>query len=504
MTVLALLALPSFVACSSGPESLPPIGATDADGGTSMPGQPPPQSDRDGGASQGAPPLPPAPAPKAEDITEATAIFVAKHGDATNPGTRKSPLGSIAAALEKAKTDKKARVFVCEGTYEESLELENGISIVGGLDCAGDSWKLTEKHSLLASPTSPAIHAVKIDKATRVDNFDVRSPDATGSSGSSIGVLAVDSNALTFAKGTIAAGAATKGDDGVEGLQLYAGYGFAGTGSAAAAASGPQSTHSAGGIGAAVICNDPEGGGFSRQYGGVGGSSGVYYRYTADASWTVSSSPSTPGGGQPGGLAGTNGTSAGAGAIADTGYLPANGTAGTSGQAGASGRGGAGRSPSSTQSGWWLGRSGPGGGAGGCPGLAGTEGKGGGASLGVVAMRSPLRFEDMTVTSAAGGAGGKGTIGSRPTDGIVGGDDGNGVSLFLANSTGGGRGGEAGISGNGAGGHSVPIAYQGGAPIVTRTTTTPGAGGAGVEARSANGKTIPASPAGIAEGVKEL
>ena len=220
MTVLALLALPSFVACSSGPESLPPIGATDADGGTSMPGQPSPQADRDGGASQGAPPLPPAPAPKAEDITEATAIFVAKHGDATNPGTRKSPLGSIAAALEKAKTDKKARVFVCEGTYEESLELENGISIVGGLDCAGDSWKLTEKHSLLASPTSPAIHAVKIDKATRVDNFDVRSPDATGSSGSLIGVLAVDSNALTFAKGTIAAGAATKGDDGVEAKPL--------------------------------------------------------------------------------------------------------------------------------------------------------------------------------------------------------------------------------------------------------------------------------------------
>jgi hypothetical protein len=71
-------------------------------------------------------------------------------------------------------------------------------------------------------------------------------------------------------------------------------------------------------------------------------------------------------------------------------------------------------------------------------------------------------------------------------------------------SSSGGSGGAAGISANGAAGPSIAVAYQGLPLILTRTTTTPGDGGAGVEARSANGKTIPATPAGTAEGVKEL
>jgi len=498
-SVLALVIFPSVVACSSGADPLPPIEASGPDGGAAMapsnPGQPgEPQTP---GTLPAAPAAPP---PKADDVTEATAIFVAKHGDSTNPGTRKSPLVSIAAAIAKAKTDKKTRVFVCEGTYEEALEIEAGISLVGGLDCSGDAWKLTEKASVLASPSSPAIHAVSITKATRVDNFDVRAPDATGSSASSIGVLAVDSNALTFAKGKISAGAATKGDDGTEGMQLTPVVSFGGTGSAAAPTWGSGATHAPGGFGTAMVCNDPEGGGFVRHGGGNGASSGVYYRYSTDVTWTVSSSPMSAGPGDQAGLSGANGTSGGVGAIGDTGYLPANGTAGTSGQSGSNGRGGAARSPGTTQSGWWLGRSGAGGGAGGCPGLAGTEGKGGGGSFGVIAMSSPLRFEDMAITSAAGGAGGKGTLGSEPTNGTAGMDDGNGIH----NSTAGGRGGAAGISGNGSGGHSIGVAYHGAAPILTRSTPTPGAAGAGVDARSSNGKTIPASPAGIAEGVKEL
>lgn len=503
-TVLALLALPSFVACSSGPEALPPVGAS-ADGGPSIPGQQTsPQGDRDAGVLQPSPPpLPPAPAPKAEDINEATAIFVAKHGDPTNPGTRKSPLASISAALEKAKTDKKARVFVCEGTYEESLELENGISIVGGLDCAGDSWRLTEKHSLLASPASPAIHAVKIDKATRIDNFDVRSPDATASSGSSFAVVAVDSNALTFAKGTIAAGAATKGDDGAESLQLRLVLeSWPGTGGyvreTTFEAKGNQDPGGQGGFG---TCYDNDNLAVTRQGGGRGASSGVYWHADANNPWSTTAFSTPEENGAPGGANGANGASATGGAIGENGYVAGNGTAGTSGEAGGGGRGGSTSPPAvSLGRGYWLGKAGPGGGMGGCPGIAGTAGKGGGASLGIVAIRSPLRLEDMTVTSQAGGAAGKGTFGSQPTAGTAGGNDGPG----RVNSTAGGSGGAAGISGNGAAGPSIAVAYQGLALILTRTTTTPGDGGAGVEARSANGKTIPAAPAGTSEGVKEL
>jgi len=509
--VLSLFAIPSIVACSSGPEPLPPVGAEGADGGAALPG-PQGTGPRAGGddvPQQGEPaPLPPAPAPKADDITEASAIFVAKHGDANNPGTRRSPLSSIAAAIAKAKNDKKARVFVCEGSYDETLTIENGISLVGGLDCASDSWKLTDKRSTLASPSSPAIRANGIDKPTRVDNFDVTSPDAVGSSRSSIGVLAVGSNALTFAKGSIAAGAGSNGDDGVEAKPLFlvvteaAGMG----GWILTRTQATVMQQDLGGNGAWGICYDSENLPVTRQRGGNGESSGVFYHSDANVPWSASIPAIIPQETVPiGGQSGANGANAAQGTLGDDGFVAADGTAGASGEVGTGGLGATKIMPYLyVGPGFWTGQSGPGGGPGGCPGVAGTPGKGGGASLGVVAVRSPLRLEDMTVTSSTGGAGGKGTFGSQPTMGGPGGRDSDRYTSPPGFSTPGGLGGAAGISGNGAPGPSIAIAYRGAAPVLTRATSTPGAGGAAIEARSANGKTIPASPAGLSEQVKEL
>ena len=66
---------------------------------------------------------------------------------------------------------------------------------------------------------------------------------------------------------------------------------------------------------------------------------------------------------------------------------------------------------------------------------------------------------------------------------------------------GGGAGGRAGFSGNGAGGPSVAIAYTGGAVVVTPDShTTAGTPGAGVPARTnpTTNVTIPASASGPA------
>ncbi len=515
-SVLALVSVSSVLACSSAPETLAPLAA---DGGPTAVGSnaSPGPVGADGGPSvpQGKPAEPPAEPTKAEQITEQFGIFVAKDGSASAPGTRAEPLSSLTDAMAKAKAAKK-RVFVCEGIYEESLELESGVSIVGGLDCATATWKLTEKRSVLKSPVSPAIHAVSITVPTRIDNFDIEAPDATDASGSSVAVLAVDSNALTFAKGSIQAGSAMKGDDGVEGEQLTFRIERAAQPGAPARQCLDSVTQSfcpptpqVGGLGGMRSCLRPSGQVAMTSEGGAGGLGGIYRRLGgAFPTWSVDNGIGSTDGamGIPSaaGINGTNGVSAGVGTVSAAGYVAADGTNGTSGTAGRSGRGGNGMAPlmsAEVGSRYW-GSAGAGGGPGGCPGLVGMAGKGGGASFGVLGLRSPIRFDGMLVASASGGAGGRGTFGSLPTEGGLGAD------IPVAGDTNraewGGTGGHSGISGNGAGGPSIAISHQGGAPILTQTNTKVGAGGAGVEARSQGGKTIPASPTGASEGVKAL
>jgi len=505
--VLALVSVSSVLACSSAPETLAPLSA---DGGPAPMGSNAPNPNApngaDGGAKQGKPPEPPAPPAKAEEVTEAFGIFVAKSGSAESAGTREAPLASIGDAIVKAKAAKK-RVFVCEGTYEENLELENGVSIVGGLDCSTPSWKLTEKRSVLKSPVSPAIHAVNVTSPTRVDQFDVEAPDATEASGSSIGVLAVDSNALTFAKGSIKAGVGMKGENGVEGepLRLALGYGPE-FGQPAAQCASFEYIQRPGGFGKQAACNRADGSLFAESRGEQGASSGIYERRLLSDNWSALSGqlprPGNPASQPLPTTEGTNGSSSSGGSFGDTGYTPGDGSNGTSGGVGQGGPGAFGKAPpkslGSIERHW--GASGAGGGAGGCPGLAGTAGKGGGASLGVLAIRSPVRLTEMQLSASAGGAGGVGSFGSAETAGTPGGDDG----ITNLSSGPGQAGGKSGISGNGAGGPSIAIAHQGGAPILTQSNTKVGAGGAGVGARSQGGKTLPASPAGESEGVKAL
>lgn len=510
---LVVLVLGSFgsVACGSAAETLPPLGA---DGGPAATSERPEQAPgADGGRAEGRPAEPPAPPAKAEEVTEQYGVFVAKDGTAENPGTRKSPLASIAEGIAKAKADKKGRVYVCEGTYVESLELESGVSIVGGLDCSGSTWKLTDKRSTLEAPSSPAVRAVGITAPTRVDGLEVKAPDASEPSGSSIGLFAVDSNALTFAKGSITAGNGMKGDDGVEGEPLVLSVetpAVAGGGNVVL--SDRPGAPIGGGAGATAVCKTPDGLPSMRTAGATGGSSGVYSEFFG--SWNVAmvgvspftypANPGDPSAPTGSGQAGKAGASSPGGTLTDDGFQPGDGTAGTNGEVGVGGRGAKGQAPSIgvVSNRYAYGRAGGGGGAGGCPGLAGTPGKGGGASMAVALVRSPVRFESMSLTAGAGGAGGRGTFGSNPTGGSSGADDSPPSVYSPVKTSAGGLGGAAGISGHGAGGPSIAIAHEGLAPIVTQSTSKPGVPGAGVAEVSQGGRTIPASPAGVAEAVR--
>ena len=502
---LVVLVLGAFgsVACGSAAETLPMVGGDGGPGATEpspIPGQ---RAEGDGGRAEGRPAEPPAPPAKAEEVTEQYGVFVAKDGTGENPGTRKSPLASIAEGIAKAKADKKGRVYVCEGTYTESLELESGVSIVGGLDCSGPTWKLTEKRSTLEAPTSPAIRATGITAPTRVDGLEVKAPDASEASGSSIGLFAVDSNALTFAKGSITAGNGMKGDDGVEPEQLSFSARNGESGQAPESAAG-QLFPRAGGLESEGVCRRPDGTEVMRSRGGRGGDSGMYSRSLVSEAWTELNRPGGPSNPTGTGTAGTNGVSSSGGTVSEEGFAPGDGTAGTNGDIGQGGRGAIGRAVDRgvAGTGRWYGQSGAGGGAGGCPGLAGTAGKGGGASFAALLVRSPVRFDGMALATGQGGAGGRGTVGSEPTAGSTGGSDGQLFDNDPHKSHPGTRGGEAGVSGHGAGGPSIAIAHEGLAPILTQTTTKLGASGEGVAAVTRGSRALPASAAGESVAVK--
>jgi hypothetical protein len=121
---------------------------------------------------------------------------------------------------------------------------------------------------------------------------------------------------------------------------------------------------------------------------------------------------------------------------------------------------------------------------------------------------SAATIESTELVSARGGDAGRGAFGSTPTAG--------GAAAFLnadypgispTDSKPGGRGGAAGISGNGSNGPSLGIAHAGPAPKVDGATTiTASTGGAAIDERSRTDafgitKTIPATPAGTSTNI---
>jgi len=447
-------------------------------------------------------PVPPPPPTKPNEITEAFGVFVSTTGNVNASGTRTAPLSSIDAAIERAKNENKKKVFVCEGTYAEALVIVDGVSIEGRLDCSTPAeWKLDEtKHVSIEAPSSPAIRAMNITSATRLDGLHVKAPDATEPSGSSIGLLAVDASGLTFAQGTITAGNAMKGDDGTtpaagfEQVEVPAQPAVLHyqCSSERPCLSGNTSE------GARVECTLNWERKFTNQ-GGRGGYSGLYTRDGVFSPWvyllTHPSGPAPAPDGPTTVVHGVDGATA-TWTLSPTGFTPGNGQAGLSGGSGTNGRGSNGSPPpeASLAYGRSVGNSGAGGGAGGCPGLPGRAGMGGGGSVAVLSFASALQFVDSVVLGGAGGAAGRGAFGTTPTSGLPG----------APGAESGTPGGEAGVSAHGAAGPSIGIAHEGPAPTLTRTDVRPGQGGAGVEAQTLRSKMLPAAPEGEAAAIRAL
>jgi hypothetical protein len=141
------------------------------------------------------------------------------------------------------------------------------------------------------------------------------------------------------------------------------------------------------------------------------------------------------------------------GAWLEGGWVPMSGTPGLNGVPGQGGGGGRGGETGG----------GGGGGCGGCGGKAGQPGSGGGASIAIVSLRSNLTLEFTELVTGNGGKGGRGGPGQPGQEGGFGGSQ---QKSACAGGPG-GRGGPGSTAGGGAGGISVGVLYQGGAPLQT-------------------------------------
>jgi len=493
-----------LIACAGSPES------TEADPTAKPPARP----------STEGPKAPPVQGkPQASDLVESLGVFVTNAGSTTPDGTRARPFASIQQAIDAGKKAGK-RVYVCAGSYSEALVVADSISVIGGLDCSKPEWTIgaPNARSKVVSPTSPAIIARSIVTATKLSGLGVVAPNATEAGASSIALLAEKSPALSISSSELAAGDGSKGADGADPTLLLQSGSVEGTVALDWAVCEPGTcSQKVDGSGWVKLGPNPGGtsvcGGAADQNGEAGGAggSGGLWRWEMGAfqkRWVVYDAVSNADSGEVRtsavGIGGDNGVNGTLGSLGPDGYVTADGTAGTDGKPGKGGSGGGGSAPRDSDPPIGTvarGASGAGGGAGGCPGLAGTQGQGGGASIAVALVESPIEIEDCRMTSRAGGASGLGSFGVRPSRG------GAAAPGFTLSGNGGpgGNGGLAGTSGNGGAGPSFGVAHSGGAPVMKGSSSaSAGAGGQGASARTrvmgvGGDVTIAATPNGLSE-----
>ena len=441
-------------------------------------------------------------------------------GQDDGSGSAVRPLKTLARAFALAK-EKGLRVIACAEEYAENVTLLDGVSAYGYYDCKKTPWERGAPRAVVRAPATPAMVAKDITQPTRLEGFEVRSPDldgapATDDAGTSIALEVRGSTGLTVSEVLLHAGKGAPGTDGVEGPLNSRTATSNGTAAVDQhARSCPAFTEASGKCGTIGIPG-PAGGtttcaiGPSGGPGGQGGDGRIWVGFTQGEKTgeqkgrpLVATAATGVGGlnenasGLGKGLAalrGANGAEGpdgqnGAWSLTATGFTRGNGTAGGPGMPGQGGGGGAGSSGYFQSSGvltsppeglpYYATATGGGGGGGGCGGQPGTPATGGGASIGALVIASAVTFERSRIETSAGGRAGKGNLG---TSGIVGGTGGQGT-VHTISTTGkggdGGSGGHGGASGHGAPGPSIALAYSTKKPTLTEVRSGAGPGGCG-------------------------
>jgi len=489
------------------------FGSTDDAPAKEDPGLPPPSTPQDNSTP-----------PPAVGGEAPVGVYVSSsQGQDDGSGSAVRPLKTLARAFALAK-EKGLRVIACAEEYAENVTLIDGVSAYGYYDCKKTPWERGAPRAIVRAPASPAVIAKGITQPTRLEGFEVRSPDldgtpATDTEGTSIALEVRGSNGLTVSEVLLHAGKGAPGTDGVEGPLNSRTATSNGTAAvdqhttlcpAFLEASGKCGTIKvpgpAGGVTTCAI--GPAGG-----PGGQGGDGRIYVinkqpgtelgeqhgrplvGTTSTGVGAANANPSALGIGAAA-LRGANGTEGtdgqnGTWSLAASGFVRGNGTQGGAGGPGQGGGGGAGTGAGFQSNGavgfpvgllntdYFATATGGGGAGGGCGGQAGTPATGGGASVGALVIDSVVTFERSRIESSSGGKAGKGNLGTSGTTGGTGGDGAVQTISVTGKGGDGGPGGNGGASGHGAPGPSIALAYSTKKPTLTAVDLAPGPAGAG-------------------------
>ncbi|HJU69468.1 MAG TPA: Ig-like domain-containing protein [Gemmatimonadaceae bacterium] len=406
-----------------------------------------------------------------EDKTRA--IFVSRLGNDLNLGTRASPVQTIVRGLGLATaagggTD----VYVANGSYEEMIGLQTGVSIYGGFQ--GATWLrdpvafptfLTGGQSMITVLGLNASNVI-------IDGMRIRTPHEATATGLSVHTVFLNQTQnITITNSEITAGNALGGSggqfgfNGVQGRPGDTGTNAVCTGTPTGGAGGAAGQPGPPSAGSQLGVAGGEGGdGGSQNVSGENGTSGAASGSLTGGTGGTGGTPTAPAGAE--GVAGSNGIpgqngagGAQIGTISAAGYVPADGANGTSGTSGSGGGGGGGGS--GTASG--AGGGGGGGGASGGGGNLGQGGKGGPGSFAIFVRASTgIVIDRNTIITGNGGIGGAGGVGGNGGPGGLGGIGGGGCGGGGTGGRGGngGTGGSGGHGGGGGGGPSIGIIHD--------------------------------------------
>ncbi len=401
-------------------------------------------------------------------VVDADGVFVDAAGLDTNAGTKEAPVKTITKAVALARGGV-GRVYVCAGSYPETVSLTAAVSVYGGFACGTYAYSgalpVVTGSAGNSALTITGVTGVTVEDMQFV-SVDATGTDASGNGNSSIAAFISSSTGVTIKRSTFKAGAGA-----AAALGLTTGTTFA-----AAAAGGVTGTGGASGPGGTAVpntCTNGSGtsasgkGGMAIDNGNNGGPGSatptISPAYPADgnhdgAKGTDCGSGSAHAGSY--GLGGGGGVSAPAvGVLSATSWSASSGGAGMPGGVGEGGGGGA-----STDNTGGGGSGSPGG----CGGDGGKGGAGGGASLGIAVYASMLNLTDTTIQTATAGTGGSGSKGGT-AQGVS--APGGAGSLTACAGALGGYGGSGGGGAGGTGGPSVGIMWTGTAPNIDGSAT---------------------------------
>ena len=155
LLVVGMGSFASLVGCPTSPPALCDYEACDPPDGAVLDG---------GDSGFDAPPncdLKKDPKDSLECIVDSVGIFVSAAGADTNDGTRARPVATIGKALSVV--GGRPRIYVCEGTYEGSVDITKSVSVYGGLKC---DWTPTTSHPVIVgSKPSYALQVAALNVA---------------------------------------------------------------------------------------------------------------------------------------------------------------------------------------------------------------------------------------------------------------------------------------------------------------------------------------------------